>query len=110
MKALHFFTDGELVRYTLEVYDGYTLGLDEGTDMGHSEGFMDYSYESNWEVSFIGDSLESDYVTSLGFFGGGSYQYHYGIIDHTELGVILGSNVGPMLHSNDGIKHRLYWL
>ena len=60
--------------------------------------------EVNTEVSLLGDSLGSDYVTGLYYSGCVSYEGEYSMLDGSSLIVPLWSTNGILLDSDNGFK------
>ena len=62
---------------------GYTLGIDEGTDLVSSDGYFDGLNDVTLEVSWLEDSLESYNEHALGYF----HEAEYGIFEGSSMGV-----------------------
>ena len=96
---------------------GYTLGLDEKTDIGCSYGSFDGYNDVTLEVSWLEDSLESYDGNSMGSFDGdeddvfeGSTWESEGEVLGCEEGMVLstGELLGSTIGAADNIKTGLY--
>ena len=84
-----------MLRFTLVVDDGHTLGLNEVIDICSFSGSFDGSNEVNPQVSFLVETLGSDNRTTL--------KYSFCVYDEAKDGIIHCSSLGVSLRYNDGL-------